>query len=121
MLRRPPRSTLFPYTTLFRSHAGVRIEDRLPRSVGAGVAQRNRGNTHLFSPEQHESLLIDLRQAVNGFAAHRRVLWRGNTFYDGVAHGAMHLPVAVTQLFDWAHAWKNQAVFRAFAGAFAVN
>src|SRR5205085_8884857 len=23
ILRRPPRSTLFPYTTLFRSHAGV--------------------------------------------------------------------------------------------------
>src|SRR3989441_11958188 len=24
MIRRPPRSTLFPYTTLFRSHFGVR-------------------------------------------------------------------------------------------------
>src|SRR3712207_6989275 len=24
MIRRPPRSTLFPYTTLFRSRAGVR-------------------------------------------------------------------------------------------------
>src|SRR2546427_5708970 len=24
MIRRPPRSTLFPYTTLFRSHAEVR-------------------------------------------------------------------------------------------------
>src|SRR3712207_7825268 len=24
MIRRPPRSTLFPYTTLFRSHAGRR-------------------------------------------------------------------------------------------------
>src|SRR2546430_1312793 len=23
MIRRPPRSTLFPYTTLFRSHAGI--------------------------------------------------------------------------------------------------
>src|SRR5688572_32082316 len=27
MIRRPPRSTLFPYTTLFRSHfAGLKIE-----------------------------------------------------------------------------------------------
>src|SRR2546430_7660006 len=26
MIRRPPRSTLFPYTTLFRSRAGDRIE-----------------------------------------------------------------------------------------------
>src|SRR2546422_5490010 len=26
MIRRPPRSTLFPYTTLFRSHAGRSAE-----------------------------------------------------------------------------------------------
>src|SRR2546430_12404616 len=26
MIRRPPRSTLFPYTTLFRSHSGPDIE-----------------------------------------------------------------------------------------------
>src|SRR5258708_13320513 len=25
MIRRPPRSTLFPYTTLFRSHLGCRV------------------------------------------------------------------------------------------------
>src|SRR2546422_3078172 len=31
MIRRPPRSTLFPYTTLFRSDAHVHIHDpRLP-------------------------------------------------------------------------------------------
>src|SRR3712207_8924950 len=28
MIRRPPRSTLFPYTTLFRSHAAPAEEDR---------------------------------------------------------------------------------------------
>src|SRR5438046_9850256 len=27
MIRRPPRSTLFPYTTLSRSQCGLRIED----------------------------------------------------------------------------------------------
>src|SRR5689334_24163834 len=34
MIRRPPRSTLFPYTTLFRSVPGeVRLDlDRLPRN-----------------------------------------------------------------------------------------
>src|SRR2546429_5316127 len=26
MIRRPPRSTLFPYTTLFRSRAGIQAE-----------------------------------------------------------------------------------------------
>src|SRR5256885_7407711 len=30
MIRRPPRSTLFPYTTLFRSG---RMRDRLPRAA----------------------------------------------------------------------------------------
>src|SRR5256885_8531721 len=27
MIRRPPRSTLFPYTTLFRSHTGEQIQE----------------------------------------------------------------------------------------------
>src|SRR5258707_6923785 len=36
MIRRPPRSTLFPYTTLFRSH-GSTSDDLLPRgSIQAG-------------------------------------------------------------------------------------
>src|SRR4030066_344977 len=29
MIRRPPRSTLFPYTTLFRSALAVRLADRI--------------------------------------------------------------------------------------------
>src|SRR2546426_7705437 len=33
MIRRPPRSTLFPYTTLFRSEAGVREIDLAPELV----------------------------------------------------------------------------------------
>src|SRR3712207_7338707 len=46
MIRRPPRSTLFPYTTLFRSHrrGGAAVElsvggGRLGTPVGAGVGQ----------------------------------------------------------------------------------
>src|SRR2546426_10862562 len=31
MIRRPPRSTLFPYTTLFRSRRGFCFEPRYPR------------------------------------------------------------------------------------------
>src|SRR2546422_2962387 len=30
MIRRPPRSTLFPYTTLFRSQVRVAAESRVP-------------------------------------------------------------------------------------------
>src|SRR2546430_11444344 len=33
MIRRPPRSTLFPYTTLFRSHPRARLLGRAPLVV----------------------------------------------------------------------------------------
>src|SRR3712207_9392391 len=40
MIRRPPRSTLFPYTTLFRSLDGVRVpEDALLGQEGGGWTQ----------------------------------------------------------------------------------
>src|SRR2546422_5111703 len=42
MIRRPPRSTLFPYTTLFRSHRvdhapGAQEQERLEERVGREV------------------------------------------------------------------------------------
>src|SRR3712207_7258820 len=39
MIRRPPRSTLFPYTTLFRSRARVGRAPRPPRPQAGRVAQ----------------------------------------------------------------------------------
>src|SRR3989475_13024119 len=39
MIRRPPRSTLFPYTTLFRSYRGAAC--RAPASIG--TSQHHRG------------------------------------------------------------------------------
>src|SRR3712207_7980313 len=40
MIRRPPRSTLFPYTTLFRSQAGIvqRQEQAIPDAVSPPAA-----------------------------------------------------------------------------------
>src|SRR3712207_8094074 len=35
MIRRPPRSTLFPYTTLFRSFAYYLVACRFPHSTGS--------------------------------------------------------------------------------------
>src|SRR2546422_4877903 len=43
MIRRPPRSTLFPYTTLFRSQPVGAIPARLCCLGGAAVAGRHRG------------------------------------------------------------------------------
>src|SRR3712207_8597230 len=42
MIRRPPRSTLFPYTTLFRSWADVVLVALKPHDV-AGVLEEIRG------------------------------------------------------------------------------
>src|SRR2546430_11490365 len=47
MIRRPPRSTLFPYTTLFRSErlgrVGARLGDLPDRRVDLGAAAERRG------------------------------------------------------------------------------
>src|SRR5207249_7081826 len=50
MIRRPPRSTLFPYTTLFRSHEnGVAVggasRDRLGADRAAGARSRSEEHT----------------------------------------------------------------------------
>src|SRR5256885_3462620 len=40
MIRRPPRSTLFPYTTLFRSVARHGPQAHAERGVGKGVEEK---------------------------------------------------------------------------------
>src|SRR5438045_5243079 len=80
MLRRPPSSTLFPYTTLFRSlraRDGARndalpehlllLEEALRRDVGAGRSFRNvaGGDEHGdVRSEEHTSELQSLRHLV---------------------------------------------------------
>src|SRR5260370_29905666 len=70
MIRRPPRSTLFPYTTLFRSPFAPRRSPRIGRTVewrrrsspgrdhkrsGPGASPRTRGKEH--RSEEHTSEL----------------------------------------------------------------
>src|SRR5256884_5990488 len=54
MIRRPPRSTLFPYTTLFRSHVERQIEQGVQarQLMGSGVV----GNV-----DDHEVLLFRMQ------------------------------------------------------------
>src|SRR2546427_9197593 len=44
MIRRPPRSTLFPYTTLFRSRVPPRLERQAVRPHGAVGAHTDAGD-----------------------------------------------------------------------------
>src|SRR5436853_4455399 len=51
MIRRPPRSTLFPYTTLFRSHR-ARVNVRCPESgAGRPRADQNCGSRRRYSDQ----------------------------------------------------------------------
>src|SRR2546430_10394815 len=56
MIRRPPRSTLFPYTTLFRSATRTPRLVRFARPSGHGSASRSRSSSRTRS-EEHTSEL----------------------------------------------------------------
>src|SRR5256885_10862460 len=88
MIRRPPRSTLFPYTTLFRS----RLAEPAPSFIG-GRKQcrlfvqrpfRGHGCGPRFRAAARENLENSflLRQPIpaSEYLAHARVLWSGKLF-----------------------------------------
>src|SRR5438477_8363676 len=63
MLRRPPRSTLFPYTTLFRSHElGADLEQALAALAEfGGVGRRfERSEEHTSELQSHVNLVCRL-------------------------------------------------------------
>src|SRR5690349_22900776 len=65
MTRRPPRSTLFPYTTLFRSDLGVRFDG--PGDGGGVTAVHER---ELESETRPDVGHLPVRAAVYVLAAH---------------------------------------------------
>src|SRR2546422_3779782 len=61
MIRRPPRSTLFPYTTLFRSP----VEDAAFEFSIAGTTIRQREHVSL-APKESQTFQFEWRAAGNG-------------------------------------------------------
>src|SRR5256885_12485047 len=55
MIRRPPRSTLFPYTTLFRSHI------RLKLMAQAEHNGKGRSYADVVLKEREERMLVEIR------------------------------------------------------------
>src|SRR5438445_7310622 len=73
MLRRPPRSTLFPYTTLFRSTDDLRDDDRLRAARNAQLDRRSprRGDTgdrSLIDDEDRKSTRLNSSHANISYA-----------------------------------------------------
>src|SRR2546430_3730221 len=85
MIRRPPRSTLFPYTTLFRSpgdpeplghgdlHAGdeVAVPHRLEKGVGEAEVQRSEEHTSELQSQSNLVCRLLLEK--------KKILWRSRT------------------------------------------
>src|SRR2546427_13016806 len=77
MIRRPPRSTLFPYTTLFRSDIEVVCAfDVDQRKVGqpldvAALAPPNNTRT-LYPKLPRSSVVVEMGPVLDGVAEHMR-------------------------------------------------
>src|SRR2546427_1518322 len=88
MIRRPPRSTLFPYTTLFRSavqrigaarHQGLQLADD-----GTGHGNRDRKSTRLNSSHSQISYAVFCLKKKK--AVGELTLARGTTIIDEPTH-----------------------------------
>src|SRR5438874_9633846 len=58
MIRRPPRSTLFPYTTLFRSDRRASPAHSRPR-LGIEIAEGPRGHREIEPPSDRKSTRLN--------------------------------------------------------------
>src|SRR5260221_9787609 len=69
MIRRPPRSTLFPYTTLFRSYEGAdHGRGRLPRERGELEDGAPRPETSRHAPADRKSTRLNSSHTVISYA-----------------------------------------------------
>src|SRR2546427_4819539 len=99
MIRRPPRSTLFPYTTLFRSpqghHHGAhhRRHPDPQAAVGAGAARRVHHRRDRARSEEHTSELQSQSNLVC-----RLLLEKKKTVKTNVARALAHPPCTVPHL-----------------------
>src|SRR2546430_13657105 len=76
MIRRPPRSTLFPYTTLFRSGAGAQAvallcdAQRLRGGRDIGIADLDRKSTRLNSSHSQISYAVFCLKKKKDYSRH---------------------------------------------------
>src|SRR2546425_7292678 len=94
MIRRPPRSTLFPYTTLFRSPRRAAALDRdlvggspAPAGRGAGAGAGGRRRRHRVTPKRMRSGSTAARGSA-GPRIYTRTGDRGETGLIGGPRGA---------------------------------
>src|SRR5256886_6490184 len=88
MIRRPPRSTLFPYTTLFRSLSELMQATELPKPTlhralalfeEAGFLAREPGGRAYIIGERLSRFALDVLRSDGAAAERRTILRRGVT------------------------------------------
>src|SRR5438552_8570450 len=91
MIRRPPRSTLFPYTTLFRSKRdsyslGIAISAHFidgSRIFPHGIGERSEEHTSELQSPDHLvcRLLLEKKKKIKSTNLHRKVILHHATTY----------------------------------------
>src|SRR2546429_9371801 len=93
MIRRPPRSTLFPYTTLFRSHGdqGSNLYGR-EQTVASGAVVEKDDVAGLLAAEHTPAAqhLFENVAVADGRASQRDVFLGEDALEPKVGHGSSH-------------------------------
>src|SRR3954449_12249357 len=95
MIRRPPRSTLFPYTTLFRSYQGTSLD---PTQFQISVSPKP-GETEIWRSEEHTSELQSHSHLVCRLLLEKtmpRAALRCGTPHSTLGATSMHAPWSPT-------------------------
>src|SRR3712207_8869002 len=92
MIRRPPRSTLFPYTTLFRSDETARCRGGLARHLRMGMGVRPRPVEHARRPRVRDVPVVGgRRDLVHRDAARDRKSTRLNSSHANISYAVFCL------------------------------
>src|SRR2546430_10303998 len=86
MIRRPPRSTLFPYTTLFRSDLGYQVAGEF---VWAKRTTERDGNEQLL--RVYETALVFLREPLPPLRPEDRKSTRLNSSHSQISYAVFCL------------------------------
>src|SRR3989475_2192064 len=111
MIRRPPRSTLFPYTTLFRSQVGLQL---LVFAAVAAVTAYFASRVSVMGAER-EALAGELRQARLEAADVLRSVPTGIVTVDQAGH-LLYCNLAAEQILGFKERqWRGRPIMPGFA------
>src|SRR2546430_9550795 len=96
MIRRPPRSTLFPYTTLFRSKVNVVNAPAVAAARGLIVEEETRRREHGFPNTLEVSALPEKTGSAPGFTVDRKST-RLNSSHSQISYAVFCLKKKTTR------------------------